>query len=267
MFELFGAGFSRPRGSPHYELRFPRVSAIHETRQASEAVTLMEMQRLAREAASWVGSEAESEVDDLWSKHSTTSGDERSGDLRDWRMRQEDHWVKKLIRADKPKRRSATHGPSADPRTPGVIDASQKSSVEAIMPSRTLQMSPAQVDLTSPTDSEPCLPDANFIWTALPASLATQLELSLAFRVTSLHSLLFATRCRASNNNATPCVIFVKHPIAGDVKKSLAELSSTWHTRDQSTKIWLYTFSDIKEVPLRAARLRDLPAQHLSPLR
>lgn len=228
----------------------------------------MEMQRLAREAASWVGSEAESEVDDLWSKHSTTSGDETGGDVRDWRARQEDYWIKKLIRADKPKRRSATQRHSAGLRSSGVIDAPRKSPFEAIIPSRNLQMTPARADLTSPSDSEPCLLDANFIWTALPASLATNLELSLAFRVTSLHSLLFATKYRASNNNATPCVIFVKQPIAQDIKESLAELSSTWLTRDhQTTKIWLYTFSDIQEVPLRAARLRDLPARHLSALR
>ena len=81
VFELYGAGFTRPRGSPYYSLRFPRVSALHHSRLPSECITLQGLQHQARDATSWIESEAEAEIEDLWSRcsgGSETEGNEGS---------------------------------------------------------------------------------------------------------------------------------------------------------------------------------------------
>ena len=121
VFELYGAGFTRSRGSAYYELRFPRVSAIHHARLPSEAVALEELQAMGRVASHTTDSEAEETVDDLWSRYSSVSGEsgtdtdgegasniahhrasQRSG--QEWRAKQEQEWMEKLQKADAPKK-------------------------------------------------------------------------------------------------------------------------------------------------------------------
>ena len=121
VFELYGAGFTRSRGSAYYELRFPRVSAIHHTRLPSEAVALDELQAMGRDASHTTDSEAEETVDDLWSRYSSVSGESGTDtdgeglgsaglhrvnqrDGQGWRAKQEQEWVEKLLRADAPKK-------------------------------------------------------------------------------------------------------------------------------------------------------------------
>lgn len=109
IFELFGAGFARSNGSVTYELRFPRVSAIHHIRTVEECITLQQMQRIARDASSCTESEAEAEIDDLWSRCSSSAASDTDAEesLRDsrlktlgWREREEEQWFKKLMKAD-----------------------------------------------------------------------------------------------------------------------------------------------------------------------
>lgn len=109
VFELYGAGFTRSRGSKLYELRFPRVSAIHTTRKPDECVTLEEMQKMGRDCSSTLESEAEEEIGSLWSRCSSDESgweEEEAGQASTgaWRGRQEQEWVEKLFRADRPKK-------------------------------------------------------------------------------------------------------------------------------------------------------------------
>ncbi|KAK9898304.1 hypothetical protein P389DRAFT_166732 [Cystobasidium minutum MCA 4210] len=268
VFELFGAGFARPRGSPFYELRFPRVSAIHETRQPSETVTLAELQRLAKDAASWIGSEAESEVDDLWSRHSTTSGEDNDQEAIDWRTRQEEHWIRKLTRAEKPKRKRerSTVAMSSDlqlQRQPSPICLPLHSAGSHVAKSNvaTTSSKPSEI-LTEP------LASTSFVWTALPSRLAADIHMTATCRVTSLYNFLFASTQANTGNTLTPCVIFVRKEVAESAKQYLADIACELdlRTQEMSPHIWLFIISNMHDVPLHAGKLGDLPPQCLFPV-
>jgi hypothetical protein len=75
-----------------------------------EAVALPELQAMGREASSWIDSEAEDEIDDLWTRcSSATEGEEGALPVRSkkasWRAKQEKAWVEKLEKADRPKQK------------------------------------------------------------------------------------------------------------------------------------------------------------------
>lgn len=59
-----------------------------------------EFQRAARRSLSYAESEAESEVDSLWSKHSSAGTDSSGGASDDWREKEVKHWVRRLVRSD-----------------------------------------------------------------------------------------------------------------------------------------------------------------------
>lgn len=127
VFELFGAGFTRERGGKNYQLRFPRVSAIHHSRQLDECVNLQDLQRLGRESSTYVDSEAEDEISDLWSRYSSSSalsGEDNISPMRKknvgWREQQEEEWVQRLLKADRPKshkRKKSVTSPVATSKT------------------------------------------------------------------------------------------------------------------------------------------------------
>jgi hypothetical protein len=210
IFELFGAAFTRRRGSPYYELRFPRVSAIHQTREASEAVSLSDIQRLGKDASSWVGSEAEDVVDDLWSRHSSTSGGESSGEEKDkesWRSRQEKYWVKKLSRGDKisQKKRKLLEEPkpSLSPikrLQDGQIGRKQNSTL----------LRQVAYDGSSSTKPQQDTTSIPFWWTTYPQELQKGIHLSLEHHVHSWESLLQAGCVTGVQPCPQRAVIFTK---------------------------------------------------------
>ena len=156
IFELFGAGFTRSNGSVTYELRFPRVSAIHHTRTVEECITLQQMQHIARDASSCTESEAEAEIDDLWSRCSSSAASDTDAEesLRDsrlktlgWREREEEQWFKKLMKAD---RGRAGRGRDAATLSPKMDVKAQQQAVPHPRPGRDAPSStePAQSDQT-----------------------------------------------------------------------------------------------------------------------
>lgn len=72
---------------------------------------------MAREASSWLDSEAEDEIDDLWTRcSSATDGEDAqpSASKIGWRAKQEKLWIDRLERADRPKqkkRKKSTSSP------------------------------------------------------------------------------------------------------------------------------------------------------------
>lgn len=262
VFELYGAGFTRRRGSSFYELRFPRVSAVHEVRQASEAVTLSELQKTAIEASSWIGSEAESEIDDLWSRHSsTTSGGEVSGDSDDWRSRQEKHWIKKLSRSCR--RRSRAKFSQNQVGNEGVM-RSGEGDVAGMEDARWSWARSATPDGTSPgrpsvdvrkvSASAPSLRlDVPLLWTCIPHGLASLVEMPQAYHVSSLESLLFAFSKLRRKRRVAQAVVFVDESYLDGVTRYLNTLEHRFtcdRREPDRCQIWLYA---VQKAPRAAA--------------
>lgn len=249
VFELYGAGFSRRRGSSLYELRFPRVSAIHEFRRPSEAVTLSELQSLAKESLSWIGSEAESEVDDMWSKHSSASGGETSGDsATDWRARQQEHWVKKLTRA-------------CQPRTGRRSRRLQQTDHNGSYPAQTM------LDPTGVAEDAACSEDIHhetgnengfneqqpYLWTCLPYQIAPRILLPTSYRVASLESLLFMVSSLRKISAPVQAVILLEEPLSSDGVTWIQELVRNWHEDGsdlrQTSQVWLHPLPNLNDEP------------------
>lgn len=218
VFELYGAGFTRRKGSSLYELRFPRVSAIHESRKPSEAVTLSELQKLAKESSSWIGSEAESEVDDMWSRHSSGSGGETSGgSANDWRSRQENHWIKKLTRACQPRARRLKPQRGEQGRT--FTSQTTPNSAPEVQNAMSSEKARLLSDKSNGFDEE-----QPYLWTCLPFHLASQIHLPVAYRVASVQSLFFTVSSLRKASAPVQAVILLEEPLTLEGKTWLREL-------------------------------------------
>lgn len=165
----------KPRGTPHHVLRFPRVSAVHHTRTEKECVDLRQLQVLAREACSFVESEAEEEMDDLWRRF---SGGESGGEAEEqgirgsgagWREKQEQEWYDKLIKADKPKggrtsrKRKGTNSPQVVIHKPVKRGAASERAVAAC------EIFASRMALSDPSDPDKTLVNAD----VTPGKMAT----------------------------------------------------------------------------------------------
>lgn len=274
VFELYGAGFARPRGSPYYELRFPRVSAIHEVRSVSEAATLSEIQKAAKEACSWVGNEAESEVDDLWSRYSSASGEEMSGESVDWRTQQEKRWTKRLLRQEKSRQsRYARHSSLKSPNR-GVRNGRVGATTTDPFPSKSVVRKPlsnvrkcagpASVrTLQKSCDLDSHLPSLSpdFFWTSVPAEISARLSLSPKRRVTSLQSMLLSFARHQHQKMVLQAVIFAENcrvpDIIDTVNDKLASMLNA--RRHPNCQLWLCTVSDMLDFKAGARIMQDLP--------
>lgn len=213
VFELYGAGFTRSHGSKYYELRFPRVSAIHHSRQPSEGVSLEELQAMGRDASSWIDSEAEDEIDDMWTRCSSgTEGEEAAPrQMRaSWRAKQEKMWIEKLEKADRPKqkkRKKSVSSPqilktvrrarTADCR--GLVvahaaleEACQQPAMVAAVHESGYQIS--RLSLEPPAQvlphGAPKLATVNYLWTVFPRQAIQTQCLTYEGRISSLPALL-----------------------------------------------------------------------------
>lgn len=274
VFELYGAGFARPRGSPYYELRFPRVSAIHEVRSVSEAATLSEIQKAAKEACSWVGNEAESEVDDLWSRYSSASGEEMSGESVDWRTRQEKRWIKRLLRQERS--RQSRHARRRSLKSPdrGVLNGRVGATTTDLCPSTSVVRKPVSNMCTSdgPTsvrtlqkscDLDSHLPSVSrdFFWTSVPAGLSVRLNFSPKRRVTSLQSMLLSFARHPHQTMVLQAVIFAEICRVPDIIDTVNDKLASMLTarRHPNCQLWLCTVSDMLDFTAGAQIMQDLP--------
>lgn len=130
--EVYGAGFDVSRGSKHYELRFPRISKIHniEDRPHTACSTIQELNDLAYAV---VGRQStQDEVDALWHRMTEDPHDGASGKRK--RGPDEDEWVELLRAADegrlKPEERKKRVRESFE-RSSGSDDPGKSTSISA----------------------------------------------------------------------------------------------------------------------------------------
>ena len=224
VFELFGAGFTRSNGRANYELRFPRVSAIHHTRTVEECITLQQMQHIARDATSCTESEAEAEIDDLWSRCSSSGASETEAESchssRDkalgWREREEEQWYKKLMKADRGRgnrwRDAATLSPKVDiearqqavttpepgRNAPSITEQAQGDKPEAVQSKLHAASPTCTIGLTIPAA------DVDYAWFASERTSSASTILPRCAKLHSLSTLLLQAGYVRRKSQSTP---------------------------------------------------------------
>lgn len=221
-------------------------------------MTLSQLQKAAKDASSWIGTEAESEIDDLWSRHSSTSGGETSGgESCDWRTKQEEYWVKKLTRACQPRRRGKHKQTSEKNEYLPVQDHMSENDERRLSPPRLPQILPRSIALSESASMHPVPASAfditkGYLWTCIPAQLASRIGLSRAPHVTSLQSLLFAFSPFRTSGGYLQAVIFVEEPVSVEAACCLQDIAyrvsnnGDMGNRDQ---IWVHRIPRISAPP------------------